>query len=859
MKNLSTGVAVIVQARLHSTRLPEKALLDIYGKPLLAYTLAAMRRVPAERYILACSEDSVSAFESIAKEYGYICIGGSEEDVLSRFCKAIKMFQNTVNPIKTIIRATADNPFLFYEAAVASLKKFIALKEPDYFTFTGLPHGSGIEVLKAESLLSAEILSKDKYEREHVGPALYRHTDIFICIREAAPAQWYYPELRTTIDTKDDYERALLMKTYLQNTHTQEPAKASDIIAAFYYAERIIVFYPSIKYGQGSGHLRRVFNLFFELQKKYRCLIYLNQEKQSPQISQIIKSLPEESIITELPEKTRLIVLDNFRTSAEEMDSLKTFAPVLALDEGGDGREMADYVLDILPRLQTSEEINFAKLANKTDTSFIPLPKHRRILPLPKKSKRFYPVPDKTKLLVAFGGEDIKHHAEPVAKNLAAIGFEVSVILSDTQNENQNENIHILPPVTNLREQLFGWDLVITHFGFTAFESLAAGCAVLLVSPTEYHFLLAEQTGFSVINSPCPSTKEFSEKMKRGIQFPDSITKNTEEKSLSDKIQIIANGTRYPCPICGENTESKIVGRADNKTIAQCDQCDMLFLYFCTAEKKEYSEKYFFDEYKAQYGKTYLEDFEAIKKQGGRRIKEIDLLREAIFKNQKANLFETEKKILDIGCAYGPFLSAAQEAHWHVIGTDVSEDAVHYVTETLNIPAFSATFPILPQSFDFIMQGSFTTNQAKKVTIQIHERSFHAITMWFVIEHFQDLDTVLHKVSDLLLPGGIFAFSTPNFAGVTGRRFPLKFFSESPTDHFSLFDSRTVKKQLERYGFQVKKIISIGHHPERFFPQYNIKKNGFIWKLLLLISKLFKLGDSMEVYTMKRGELKDIV
>ena len=48
-----SGVAVVVQARLNSSRLPRKALLNLCGKPLLAYTLAAMREIPAERYILA--------------------------------------------------------------------------------------------------------------------------------------------------------------------------------------------------------------------------------------------------------------------------------------------------------------------------------------------------------------------------------------------------------------------------------------------------------------------------------------------------------------------------------------------------------------------------------------------------------------------------------------------------------------------------------------------------------------------------------------------------------------------------------------------------------------------------------------
>ena len=112
------------------------------------------------------------------------------------------------------------------------------------------------------------------------------------------------------------------------------------------------------------------------------------------------------------------------------------------------------------------------------------------------------------------------------------------------------------------------------------------------------------------------------------------------------------------------------------------------------------------------------------------------------------------------------------------------------------------------------------------------------------------------------MPGGIISFSTPNISGVTGTFSPYKFFAESPTDHYSIWDAKTVKDQLNLYGFKVLKIVSIGHHPERFKWCKNLKKNGILWNIVMAIgmaiSKLFKLGDSMEVYAMKQGRLEDI-
>lgn len=251
-----------------------------------------------------------------------------------------------------------------------------------------------------------------------------------------------------------------------------------------------------------------------------------------------------------------------------------------------------------------------------------------------------------------------------------------------------------------------------------------------------------------------------------------------------------------------------------------------------------------------------MEDFEYIRKLGIERMKNINHIYDNIFqKKERQNIFTDEKKLLDIGCAYGPFLAAANTSTWNAVGTDVCVQAVEYVKNNLKIPAFVSSFPSLPDSFEFILKQNFTGLGYDRIKIPIEDNSFSAITMWFVIEHFQDLDSVLNKVSSLLISGGIFAFSTPTLSGISSRISLHNFCIKSPADHYSLWDARLVKKQLKKYGFKVCKIVSTGHHPERFNFPFPLKKNSFFWNLLMLISKLFKLGDSMEVYAMKHGSL----
>ncbi len=241
----------------------------------------------------------------------------------------------------------------------------------------------------------------------------------------------------------------------------------------------------------------------------------------------------------------------------------------------------------------------------------------------------------------------------------------------------------------------------------------------------------------------------------------------------------------------------------------------------------KYEKEYFAEQYKKQYGKTYLEDFDFIKKNCIKRVQEINGM-------LKLNR-NSSPRILDIGCAYGPFLSAAQENGWQAYGTDVSKDAVEYVRKKLLLPAVVSAFP------DFDAASEFGINQ------------FDAVAMWFVIEHFSDLKSVLEKVSSLVKKGGIFAFSTPSAEGISGKTNTKSFFEKSPSDHFSVWEPSKARKILSRFGFSVEKIVSTGHHPERFpsIKKNGSKQGGIMFSACEKLSHVLKLGDTCEIYCRK--------
>jgi spore coat polysaccharide biosynthesis protein SpsF len=197
--------AVILQARLDSTRLPEKALLLLDGKPLVLRVMESLNHIEADLKILACPEDSLASFAPLAAEAGFQIQTGPKEDVLERYCQVIRRFS-----IKRVIRATGDNPFVFPDAAKAINDEALSLNA-DYAGYFGLPIGAGVESVSADALLQAATHDASPYEREHVCPYLYNHPELFRLHRPFAPARWQdcaERNIRLTVDTKEDFDRA---------------------------------------------------------------------------------------------------------------------------------------------------------------------------------------------------------------------------------------------------------------------------------------------------------------------------------------------------------------------------------------------------------------------------------------------------------------------------------------------------------------------------------------------------------------------------------------------------------------------------------------------------------------------------
>jgi len=204
--------AVVLQARLDSSRLPEKALLPLNGKPLLLRVMEALNNITADLRILACPEDSFASFAPLAAEAGFQIHAGPKEDVLERYCQVIRRFS-----IDRVVRATGDNPFVFTDAANAINDEAVS-RNADYAGYSRLPYGAGVESVSAAALLRAGSEAASPYEREHVCPYLYNHPELFRLHRPLAPAPWQdNASIRLTVDTREDYDHAVKLYAALDD------------------------------------------------------------------------------------------------------------------------------------------------------------------------------------------------------------------------------------------------------------------------------------------------------------------------------------------------------------------------------------------------------------------------------------------------------------------------------------------------------------------------------------------------------------------------------------------------------------------------------------------------------------------
>ena len=167
-------IVALVQARMGSTRLPNKVMKPIGGIPMIELLLTRLSQAKElDQIVVATSVDERNQpLVEHARKLGYACEQGSEGDVLDRFVQAARAFHADV-----VVRITGDCPLVDPELVDEVIRRF-KTAGVDYFSNTNpptYPDGLDIEVCSFNVLEQASQETSKPFDREHVTPYLREH------------------------------------------------------------------------------------------------------------------------------------------------------------------------------------------------------------------------------------------------------------------------------------------------------------------------------------------------------------------------------------------------------------------------------------------------------------------------------------------------------------------------------------------------------------------------------------------------------------------------------------------------------------------------------------------------------------
>lgn len=170
----------IIQARMGSSRFPNKMMADLHGEPVINWVLKrCLQAQSVDKTILATSRlsgDDILAKQ--AEQLGVAVFRGDEADVLSRYADITK-----AETADLVVRVCGDRPLIdpsLIDQAVAFMHaNSYANAHIDlaYNHISGQgqnwPRGFGVEIIKAEHIIHMNSIVDTQFHREHVTPYIW--------------------------------------------------------------------------------------------------------------------------------------------------------------------------------------------------------------------------------------------------------------------------------------------------------------------------------------------------------------------------------------------------------------------------------------------------------------------------------------------------------------------------------------------------------------------------------------------------------------------------------------------------------------------------------------------------------------
>jgi len=194
----------VIQARMGSSRLPGKVLMDLTGEPMLVRVVNRARRAETVDEVVVATPTTPAddAIVELCAARGWSCFRGSEADVLDRYYRAA-----VEHRADAVVRITSDCPLIDPTVVDLVVRQFLARQPGIDYASNAIPRrtfpvGLDTEVMRFEGLERAWREDREPSWREHVTPYIHRNPGRFRLHSVSHDVDYSF--MRWTVDTPED-------------------------------------------------------------------------------------------------------------------------------------------------------------------------------------------------------------------------------------------------------------------------------------------------------------------------------------------------------------------------------------------------------------------------------------------------------------------------------------------------------------------------------------------------------------------------------------------------------------------------------------------------------------------------------
>ncbi|MFC1869953.1 cytidylyltransferase domain-containing protein [Chloroflexota bacterium] len=193
-------IGFLITARLKSTRLPKKVILEIDGRPIISHMIDRLKQSKILDRIILCTSTNPQdkPLVDIAASENIDCFVGSEDDVILRLYEASRKFK-----LDYALNVTADNPLVSLEFLGEIANKYKETNA-DFIRCPELPIGLGSYGLKIDAM--RKVCEIKKSQATEVWGRYFTDTGLFNVVDIDISPEYIRPDYRLTLDYPEDFE-----------------------------------------------------------------------------------------------------------------------------------------------------------------------------------------------------------------------------------------------------------------------------------------------------------------------------------------------------------------------------------------------------------------------------------------------------------------------------------------------------------------------------------------------------------------------------------------------------------------------------------------------------------------------------